>query len=1025
MKCRTSAVKRLCVWLGCLLVVCPVLSRSFIHPGVLHTKERMKQIRALVKEKNEDAYASYLLLEKHPCAQADYKMEGPFDTISRDGKFAYTKSKMERDFSAVYLNALMWGITGNEAHARKSAEVLAAYARVLKCIPDTNDAPLLAGLEGFKIVYALELLKHTWRKMPEDDYKDALRMFTKIFLPVLDTFYDRNPYTNGNWGTIVTKTYMAAAIHLDDRNMYEKARAFYLDGRDNGTLAHYIDGETGQIQESGRDQSHCMLGIGAMATVCELAWQQGDDLYSAKNNRLLKGYEYVARYNLGYDVPFVKWTDITGKYCDWNEVSDKARGRYMYVFEIAYNHYVNRMGLPMPFTKQVLEQLRPEGYDRDQPGFGTLLFNEGAVGRKFVHPGGLHTLADLERMKMMVAQGQHPWAESWVELQKDPWAQSTFEPRPMMNMGNSRQKASADAHAAYLNAIRWYVSGDEAYARCAVNICNAWSETVNQIPKARQDQGLLGIPISEFAMAAEVLRVCPLWKKDDFERFKDMMVEYLYPVSHEFLQTHGGGNVDYCWTNWDACNMVALVAIGVLCDRPDIYREGIEYFKHGLGNGSIGNAVPYLHRMEDGTVLGQWQESGRDQEHAMLGVGFLGTFCQIAWNQGDDLFAYDHNRLLAGAEYVARHNQMRGVPFTYYNNSQGLNNRWPSINGLGRLEDRPVWEMIYNHYEVLKGIPAPYSKRMAELLRPEHGSKDHFGYGSLTFSLRPSNYPLLPTPEVPVGLRTEISIGQIRVDWEPSAGYFANGYIIQRSEAGRSEFKDIAVYKEKVTNWFIDTHIEEGKTYEYRVAAVNKPGTSRFSECVRATAISEGEWPQEWAYGEIGDVVGGKVAYADVQEGTFRLECREGFMGNGVENTPFIYRKIKGDFSFSCRVNAIKGNVSECGLMAKETLAGGGNAVTMTLGHFGRRFARMGWAVKGEKKRHFAIGNTYTWVPAWFKLVRVGRVFYAYESTDGVNWFYVHSTRMDMPVEIYVGMIGSFREGKVGNYVVLDHISID
>ena len=57
-------------------------------------------------------------------------------------------------------------------------------------------------------------------------------------------------------------------------------------------------------------------------------------------------------------------------------------------------------------------------------------------------------------------------------------------------------------------------------ARCAINICNVWSETVNQIPKARQDQGLLGIPIGEFAMAAEVLRVCPLWKKDDFERFE-------------------------------------------------------------------------------------------------------------------------------------------------------------------------------------------------------------------------------------------------------------------------------------------------------------------------------------------------------------------------------------------------------------------------------------------------------------------------------------------------------------------------
>lgn len=538
---RTSVVRKLGVWVGCLLMVCPVLSRNFVHPGVLHTQERIKQIRTLVKEKDKEAYASFLLLEKHPCAQADYKMAGPFDTISRDGKFAYTKSKMERDFSAAYLNALMWSITEDEAHARKSAEVLTAYARALKRIPDTNDAPLLAGLEGFKIVYALEILKHTWRKMPEKDYEDARRMLTGIFLPVLDTFYKRNPYANGNWGAIATKTYMAAAIHLDDGKMYEKARAFYLDGKDNGTLAHYIDGETGQIQESGRDQSHCMLGIGAMATVCELAWQQGDDLYAAKDNRLLKGYEYVSRYNLGYEVPFVKWTDVTGKYCDWEKVSEKARGRYMYVFEIAYNHYVNRMGLPMPFTGQVLEQLRPEGYDRDQPGFGTLLFNEKKEGRKFQHPGGLHTRADLERMKTMVAQGQHPWAEGWAELQKDPWAQATFEPQPMANMGDSRQKASVDAHAAYLNAIRWYVSGDEAYARCAINICNRWSETVNQVPRARQDQGLLGIPIGEFAMAAEVLRVCPLWEKNDFERFKAMMVKYLYPVSRDFLRTHGGG----------------------------------------------------------------------------------------------------------------------------------------------------------------------------------------------------------------------------------------------------------------------------------------------------------------------------------------------------------------------------------------------------------------------------------------------------------------------------------------------------
>jgi hypothetical protein len=41
--------------------------------------------------------------------------------------------------------------------------------------------------------------------------------------------------------------------------------------RDNGAIENYIDGETGQTRESGRDQGHPQLALGAMATVCELA----------------------------------------------------------------------------------------------------------------------------------------------------------------------------------------------------------------------------------------------------------------------------------------------------------------------------------------------------------------------------------------------------------------------------------------------------------------------------------------------------------------------------------------------------------------------------------------------------------------------------------------------------------------------------------------------------------------------------------------------------------------------------------
>ncbi|GAB6011301.1 glycoside hydrolase family 97 catalytic domain-containing protein [Viscerimonas tarda] len=307
--------------------------RVFVHPGVLHTQASIEQMRRLINDKTEPAYGSFELLKAHKSSQADYRMEGPFRVISRDGEFRYTKGKMEADFSAAYQNALMWTLTGEKAHARKSLEILTAYADSLQRIPETNDAPLLAGLEGLKIIYALEILKYTCPEVSERQIQKISNMFVDVFIPVLENFYNRKPYTNGNWGPIVCKTYMAAGIFFDNRKMYEKAMDFYLHARDNGTIANYISGETGQIQESGRDQGHCMLGIGAMATVCELAWNQGDDLYSALDNRLLKGFEYVSKYNLGQEVPFTTWTDITGKYSDWTKISDISRGKFIPVLK--------------------------------------------------------------------------------------------------------------------------------------------------------------------------------------------------------------------------------------------------------------------------------------------------------------------------------------------------------------------------------------------------------------------------------------------------------------------------------------------------------------------------------------------------------------------------------------------------------------------------------------------------------------------------------------------------------------------
>ena len=89
-------------------------------------------------------------------------------------------------------------------------------------------------------------------------------------------------------------------------------------------------------------------------------------------------------------MPFEPFTVVTG--VRWNNISDDDRGKFRPVFEIAYNHYVTRKGLEMPYTQQVISRISPEGDAMwcDHPGYGTLLFrtesgmppSEGAIDAK-------------------------------------------------------------------------------------------------------------------------------------------------------------------------------------------------------------------------------------------------------------------------------------------------------------------------------------------------------------------------------------------------------------------------------------------------------------------------------------------------------------------------------------------------------------------------------------------------------------------------------------------------------------------
>jgi hypothetical protein len=367
-----------------------------------------------------------------------------------------------------------------------------------------------------------------------------------------------------------------------------------------------------------------------------------------------------------------------------------------------------------------------------------------ANAQSFQHPGMLHRQADLQRMRDSVKAEAEPWLAGWKRLIANPHSKSTYAANPVDTVyrgtgsPENYSRLYNDAAAAYALALRWHVSGDTSFARAGVEVLNAWSARLKKIDGSTDRYLAAGIYGYQIANAAELLRGYSGWRRDDFDRFKNMMLTVFYPINHDFLVRHNNACISHYWANWDLCNMASMISIGILCDNRAIYDEAVEYFKHGGGNGSIANAVWFLHP----GGLGQWQESGRDQGHSLLGPALLGAFCEMAWNQGDDLYGYDDNRFLKGCEYVAKYNLGDSVPYQPYATCDPV--RQDTIAPASRGGLRPAWELVYNHYVHRRGLSAPYSQAYAAKMRPEGGGGDYgpnsggydqLGYGTLTATL--------------------------------------------------------------------------------------------------------------------------------------------------------------------------------------------------------------------------------------------------------------------------------------------------
>lgn len=430
MRRKTVILFILSVIAGFIEIASAQSQRRFVHPGITYTQGDFDRMKAMVEARQEPYYSTFLKLKESSYSSLDAPVVNRGEQI-QGGCFNAT---IGVDGRRAHDLALLWHLTGDEAYARKAVEYLNANSFYINT-SSRGTGPLDNG-KIYLLIDAAEMMRDysDWKPEDQQRFKDMLvhpgYSNTEDFSAKYANYWDDSKngvtfYWNiynfdaarfGNQGLFAARSMMAMAIYLDNEIMYDRAYRYLLgmkhreddlpypsgpaisseepirissamidyklEGRkkeiqDYGydeQLQYYIY-PNGQCQESSRDQAHVLAGLHNYVAIAEMAWNQGDSLYSSLNNRLLLGLEWNYRYNLSeiqsYEDQRIPWepTGVTkdinevtfdnGKYLQiksrsgrWESVNISSHGRGDVsgtggTREMALAHYAVRSGLPV------------------------------------------------------------------------------------------------------------------------------------------------------------------------------------------------------------------------------------------------------------------------------------------------------------------------------------------------------------------------------------------------------------------------------------------------------------------------------------------------------------------------------------------------------------------------------------------------------------------------------------------------------------------------------------------------------
>ncbi|MDH6567248.1 hypothetical protein M2160_002269 [Streptomyces sp. SAI-117] len=373
---------------------------------------------------------------------------------------------------------------------------------------------------------------------------------------------------------------------------------------------------------------------------------------------------------------------------------------------------------------------------------GALAVPADAAPATFVHPGVTVSQGQLDFARSKVNAGAQPWkdafdamlASKYADLNRTPKPRAVVECGSYSNPNYGCTDEREDAIAAYTDALAWYVTRDERYARKAIQLMDAWSAVITDHTNSNAplQTGWAG---SSWPKAAEIIKYTYGGGWANSGRFATMLRNVYLPEVVNGSNSNG---------NWELSMMEAAVGISVFLEDKTSYDKAMTKFRtrtaayvYLASDGELPRTVPSQNLDTRDKIVGYWQgqstfvtgltqETCRDFTHTGYGISAISHVAETSRIQGQDLYGTDvGERLRQALGFQAKYELGTAVPSWLCGGSLKL--------GLG-----PVTEVGYNALHNRLGTAMTNTQTLTERNRPAGSNNLFVAWETLTHGDNPS-----------------------------------------------------------------------------------------------------------------------------------------------------------------------------------------------------------------------------------------------------------------------------------------------